>query len=69
MAGLVLAGMCLRLILIMMPVFVVCRVMAHMRDASIRAHLAAEPRRISLDRDLHTLMQVSARDADLHCKA
>lgn len=58
LAGLMLASMFLRLILILVPVFVVCRVLAFMGDASLRAHVAGEPR-MRLDRELQGLMQVT----------
>ena len=59
LAGLMLASMFLRLLLILMPVFVVCRVLALVRDASLRAHFGAEPPRlVALDRELQSLVQV-----------
>lgn len=62
LAGFMLASMFLRLILVLVPIFVVCRVLAFMRDASLRSYsAAAEPRLRSLDRELHSLVQVSSQ--------
>ena len=58
LAALLLASMLLRLVLIMVPILVVCRIMALIRSASARARAPATPRIIALDRELQQLVVV-----------
>lgn len=60
MAGIMMIAMFLRLLLVLVPIFVVCRIMTLMRDASLRAQQSAEPRPAALERELQSLMQVGS---------
>ena len=58
MAGLMLAGLFLRLLLVMVPIMVVCRIMALIGVAAVRSQHPAEPRRAVGNGELQSLVQV-----------